>query len=193
MTPVLGVIASSNQQGRGGEPVGSYDLLSTVTPASSVNTITFAGIPSDYRHLQIRANVRCTGGAGTTLLWWRMNGLASTSNYTSHGLGGDGASAYAYNLGSSYAMGLIGSTASSASTANAYSGIILDVLDYTASNKNKTVRSLRGEDFNGSGDIRLASSLFISTSAVTSISVGFFDNLGSFYTTLSNLTLYGIK
>jgi hypothetical protein len=192
MTPVLGIVASSNQQGRG-VAVGSYDALASITPASSTNAITFSGIPSEYRHLQIRANVRCTGGAGTTLLWWRMNGLASTSNYTSHGLGGDGTSAYSYNLGSSYAMGLIGSTASSASTANSFSAIILDVLDYTANNKNKTVRSLRGEDFNGSGDIRLASSLFISTSAVTSISIGFFDNGGSFFNTLSQISLYGIK
>jgi hypothetical protein len=192
MTPVLGIIASSTQQGRT-TAVGSYDVLSSITPASSVNAITFAGIPSDYKHLQIRASVRCTGGAGTTLLWWRMNDLASTSNYVSHGLGGDGASAYSYNLVSSYSMGLIGSTASSASTANAYSAIIFDVLDYAASNKNKTVKSLRGEDFNGSGDIRLASSAFISTSPVTSISIGFFDNAGSFFNTLSNLTLYGIK
>jgi hypothetical protein len=172
---------------------GSYDAIGTATGTGSNNSVTFSSIPSTYKHLQLRATVRCTGGAGTSLLWWRANGLTSTSNYTSHGLGGDGSSAYAYNLGSSYGMGLIGSTAHSGSTANAYATIVLDILDYANTNKYKTTRALRGEDYNGSGDMRLSSGLFISTSAISSFSVGFFDNAGSYFTSLSTIDLYGIK
>jgi hypothetical protein len=190
--PILGIMASQIS-GHLWAPDGAYDALATITPTSSVNSITFTGIPNTYKHLQIRANVRCTGGSGTSLIWWRMNGLASTSNYASHGLGGDGSSAYSYNIIGSYAMGLIGSTAHSGSTANAFSGIIMDVLDYSSSTKNKTVRSLRGEDFNGSGDIRLSSGLFISTDAVSSLTLGFLDNSGSFFNTASQFSLYGVR
>jgi hypothetical protein len=190
--PILGIMASAMSANLW-QPQGAFDALATVTTTSAVNSITFAGIPQGYEHLQVRANVRCTGAAGTSLLWWRMNGLASTSNYTSHGLGGDGSTAYAYNLGSSYAMGLIGSTAHSGSLANAYTGIVFDVLDYNSSTKNKTARSLRGEDYNGSGDIRLSSGLFISTEPVNSLTIGFLDNGGSNFTSLSQLTLYGVR
>jgi hypothetical protein len=192
MSPIIGVIASSIS-GRLWEPQGAYDALATITTTSAVNSITFTGIPQEYEHLQVRANVRCTGASGTSLLWWRMNGVASTSNYTSHGLGGDGSSVYSYNLGSSYSMGLIGSTAHSGSLANAYTGIVFDVLDYNSSTKNKTARSLRGEDYNGSGDIRLSSGLFISTSPVNSLTLGFLDNGGSNFTSLSEFTLYGVR
>lgn len=171
----------------------SYESIATAVGTGSNNSVTFSSIPSTYKHLQIRANVRCTGGAGASLVWWRANGLTSTSNYVSHGLGGDGSTAYAYNLVASYGMGLIGSTAHSASTANAYSTFILDVLDYADTNKNKTFRSLRGEDFNGSGDIRLGSGAFISTNAITSLSIGFFDNGTSYFTSPSQIALYGIK
>jgi hypothetical protein len=172
---------------------GSFDAIGTAVGTGSNNTVTFSSIPSTYKHLHIRANVRCTGAAGTSLLWWRFNGLSSTSNYTSHGLGGDGSTPFSYNLGSSYGMGLIGSTAHSGSLTNAYTGIVFDVLDYANTNKNKTVKSFRGEDYNGSGEIRLASSLFISTGAVSSITVGFLDNSGSYFTSLSTIDLYGIK
>jgi hypothetical protein len=54
MSPVLGIIASSNQQGRGGGLVGSYDALAAITvPSGGLSSISFAGIPTGYRQLQL--------------------------------------------------------------------------------------------------------------------------------------------
>jgi hypothetical protein len=36
-------------------PFGAYDSLATVTLSADAASVTFAGIPSGYKHLQIRA------------------------------------------------------------------------------------------------------------------------------------------
>jgi hypothetical protein len=71
--------------------------------------------------------------------------------------------------------------------------VLVDILDFGNTNKNKTVRAIRAEDYNGSGEIRLASSAWLSTSAVTSLTIGFLDNGGSQFATNSSIALYGIK
>jgi hypothetical protein len=81
---------------------------------------------------------------------------------------------------------LTGATA----TANAMGSGILDIHDYTSTTKNKTFRSITGRDNNGSGQITLYSGLWLSTSAITSISL---NTSGSNFTTASTFALYGIK
>jgi len=196
MSPILGARGGLSASAYGlfapsTAVAGTYESIATVT-GSGANSVTFSSLGS-YMNLQIRANVRCTGASGTSLLWWRVNGNSTTTNYTSHGLGGDGSTAFAYNLGSSYGMGLIGSTAHSGSTTNTFSGIIVDIFDYANTSKNTTVRSIRGEDYVTTGEIRIASSAFFQTTAVTSLTIGFLDNGGSQFATNSSIALYGIK
>ena len=66
--------------------------------------------------------------------------------------------------------------------------LILDVHDYASTSKNKTIRSLNGNDQNGAGDIYLTSGLWLSTAAVTSLTL--FTSANYLNTTFS---LYGIK
>jgi len=68
---------------------------------------------------------------------------------------------------------------------------IMDVLDYADTNKNKTIRHLGGVDYNGSGGIYLASSLYSTTSAISSISIT--SNNGTNFSQYSSFALYGIK
>lgn len=118
-----------------------------------------------------------------------FNGDTTGSDYYGHNLGGDGTSAYASAwAGSSYSSILF---ASGGIGDNGYfSGGIMDILDYTNTNKYKTMRMLEGFDQNGSGQVYLNSGLWQSTSAITSITItGHNYN----YASGSSFALYGIK
>jgi len=71
------------------EPAGAYDALATVTVGSTaVSDITFTGIPTGYKHLQIRGILLSSSGQNNLSL--RCNS-DTAANYSSHQLQGDGA------------------------------------------------------------------------------------------------------
>jgi hypothetical protein len=76
-------------------------------------------------------------------------------------------------------------------TSTAYGAFIVDILDYTNTNKNRTIRSLNGFDANGSGQVQLVSTLFTSASAITSITI--FTYASGNIEQYSSFALYGIK
>ena len=67
---------------------------------------------------------------------------------------------------------------------------MIDILDYSNTNKYKTARVLGGMDFNGSGSASLQSGLWMSTSAVTSITC---ISAGNNWTTGTQIALYGVN
>jgi hypothetical protein len=183
MTPILGIIASSFRSAAG--PDGAYDALATVTvPSGGLASITFAGIPNTYKHLQIRAIARdsVTGSAKLTF------NSDVASNYSAHALYGDGSSALASSLLSTYIP--IQRNSFIATAANTFSGIILDVLDYADVNKYKTTRSLAGWDANGTGVINFESGSWRSNAAINSITI---TSNGTAYQQYSQFTLYGVR
>jgi hypothetical protein len=193
MTPVLGIIASSNQQGRSGV-VGSYDALATITvPSGGLASLTIASIPAGYQHLQIRAIGQSTRATfGNDQMTMRINGDTG-SNYSSHILTGDGAGASSSGVSSQTSINLsfkLGTTVS-----GAFGAFIIDVLDYAKTTKNKTIRTLAGVDINGTiagygGEVQLSSGGYYSTNAITSFT--FTPSNGNF-TQHSQFALYGIK
>ena len=129
-------------------PTGSYDALATYTVgAGGVSQIDFAGIPNTYTHLQIRAIAKATASGGATGLWF-ANSDTTQSNYYSHFLVGNGSSASAAAYNNPYSWSYSDST---------FAGLIIDILDYASISKYKTIRTLRGWDNNGSGNISLES------------------------------------
>jgi hypothetical protein len=165
------------------QPEGAYDSLATVTvPSGGVATITFAGIPSGYKHLQIRAIGKGATAGGRQILF-QFNGDTG-SNYNSHHIYGDGSSAVAQAKGTS-TNGWVTYWDSSQ-----FGSAIMDILDYANTNKNKTTRTLGGHDLNGSGYILLRSGLWMNTAAITSVSL--FTDSGNF-TEYSSFALYGVK
>jgi hypothetical protein len=189
MTPILGIIASSFRSAAG--PDGAFDALATVTLSAATSTITFAGIPNTYKHLQIRfiarSNNNTSDGSGSTGI--RLNS-DSGSNYAAHQLSGNGASATSEAFTSqTYMFGYM--MAGGLAAANTFGAGVIDILDYSSTNKNKTLRTLSGFDNNGTGTVRLSSGLWMNTSAVTNI---FIDNRdGWSFTQHSQFTLYGVK
>jgi hypothetical protein len=72
-----------------------------------------------------------------------------------------------------------------------FGGFIVDILDYTSTNKNKTIRCLCGFDANGSGNLGLVSGLWRNSgSAITSLEL--FPQSGVI-AQYSSFALYGIK
>jgi hypothetical protein len=184
MSPVLGIIASSTQQGRGGGPIGAYEpIASVVVPSSGLSSITFGSIPQTYTHLQIRCMVLTTPQNNILL---RVNG-DSGANYALHQLQGNGATASSENQVSA-TQGRICLLNPNAS----YPAVsVTDVLDYTSTSKTKTIRTLWGADANAADTqarVGITSTLWNNTSAITSLEL--YD---SPFTQYSSFALYGIK
>jgi hypothetical protein len=108
----------------------------------------------------------------------------SGSNYTTHYISGSGTSVTAGSLTSqtSTLMPGIISTASIAGVS------LMDILDYSSTNKYKTTRILGGKDANGSGTIEFFSGLWMNTSALNSIIIA-----GGTFNQYSSFALYGVK
>ena len=163
--------------------VGSYDALASVTvPSGGVSSVTFAGIPTGYSHLQIRGTY-LNSSAGSALI--NLNG-DTTNTWPFHQLYGTGSSAVS-NASTTSTFGQL-SYGDGSSTAPV--GFVCDILDYANNNKYKTFRTLSGNDTNGAGYILLRSNLWQSTSAITSMVLT--AQSGSF-AQYSSFALYGVK
>lgn len=181
MSPILGIFASSAPA-----VTNSFESIATSTP-SGVSTITFSSIPSTFKHLQIRAiakrDTATTSGSSNL----RFNSDTG-SNYARHFLRGSGAAASAGSGTAQTSIECFEHTGNDAAVANMVGVCIIDILDYASTTKNKVIRSLSGNDQNGAGNIYLTSGLWLSTSAVTSITL--FTSANYLNTTFA---LYGIK
>ena len=169
---------------------GSYESIATATGTGSSGTITFSSVPSTYKHLQIRFIARDTRATTRDDITIGFNSDTGT-NYAYHYVYGDGASAVAGG-GANAGTGYVGSIAADSASANIVGAGIIDILDYADTNKFKTVRVLNGEDQNGSGYVYFNSSLWRSTSAITSIDIKTTSGT-RYFTTSTTFALYGIK
>ena len=175
--PMLGIMASQIS-GHLWAPAGAYDSLATVTvPSGGVASVSFAGIPTGYKHLQLRYLVKTSGNVDLNMTF---NG--SSSNYYVHILRGDGSSASA----AAYAITTVTNVGSAGFTAG-----ITDILDYASTTKNKTSRTLVGADYNGSGTVGLWSHLWYATpAAITSVTL---TPASGTISEFSSFALYGIN
>lgn len=182
-------------------PNGSYDALATVTvPSGGVASVTFAGIPQGYKHLQIRATAASSRNVAYSGLTMNVNGDTG-SNYSFHVLIGDPRPYIATDSAASATSMYFGEVL----TGTTYSGLsglytggsIIDILDYASTSKVKTVRALSGSDRNGagnsgvSGNVGIASGAWYNSStAISSITL---QAPGNNFTEFSSFALYGVK
>ena len=191
MTPILGIWASQ-MSGHLWAPAGAYDALATVTLSATTSTITFAGIPSGYKHLQLRISARDARALnGLNPIDMYANSDTTYTNYRNHYIYGDGASTGAGTGQASGQYFSAGGSAGNSTTANIFSAGIVDILDYANTTKNKVARTLTGVDLNGSGEIDFISSLWMSTSAITSLTL--VPRSSSGFLQYSSFALYGVK
>ena len=172
--------------GNGASGGGSFESIATVTP-SGVSTITFSSIPSTYQHLQIRAIAKRDSASTSGSSSLRFNGDTG-SNYVRHFLRGNGSAATAGSATAQTSIECFEHTGNDASVANMMGVLVCDIHDYASSTKNKVIRTVSGNDQNGAGNIYLTSGLWLSTAAVTSVTL--FSSANYLNTTFA---LYGIK
>jgi hypothetical protein len=167
-----------------------YESIATVTVgAGGVSSVSFSSIPSTYQHLQVRFIARSTSAGTADPAVVRLNGISS-STYSIHYLWGDGSSANAAAT-TSYSYTYGGYLPASGATASVFGASVWDLLDYSNTNKYKTIRSLNGVDTNGAGNARFTSGLVQTTDAISSITFTT-DNAANF-AQYSSFALYGIK
>jgi len=171
----------------------AFESIATVTVGTdNPTTITFSSIPSTYTHLQIRGIGRCGRTDGDNNYILRFNS-DSASNYAFHRLNGTGSTVSATGSATQDRINVDFALSSPWIGTSNFAPLVLDILDYTNTNKFKTVRYLVGFDSNGGNRDRIAlgSGLWRSTSAITSITLqADASQTLSQYTTLA---LYGIK
>jgi hypothetical protein len=185
VTPIsLGIFASASTAGG-----TSYESIAVSSVGSGgASSVSFTSIPGTYTHLQIRAIGRATRAGSTDSVKLQLNS-DTTTNYAHHLLYGDGTSAISSaTTSTSFIYPVI--TTAGTDLSNTFCAMVVDILDYTNTNKNTTVRSLSGYDANGSGYSIFTSGLWLNTAAVTSIS---FAPGSSNWAQYSHFALYGIK
>ena len=183
---LLGIL---NSQVAGGA-AGAYDLLETQVLTSSASSVEFTGLGSysDYKHLQIRATTRSDRVSAADALIVQLN-ADTGSNYAYHQLLGDGSSVSSQATTSStsmYSEYIPGST----ETADIFQACVIDVLDFSSSTKNTTLRTLAGVASSVSS-IGLFSGLWVNTASVTSVALK--PLIGPNFVTGSRFSLYGVR
>lgn len=178
-----------NFSGLAGQVPEHHVLLQEATVgAGGAASVTFSNIDQSYQHLQIRYIMRRTT-TGVSDFRVIFNGVTSAGTYRQHYLLGDGSSVSSGQSTTDTNM-LVWYSAGSDAGNNVFSAGIMDVLDYSATTKNKTLRSFNGLDMNGSGLLMFSSGLFINTSAVSSIALNASVGNWAQYTAFQ---LYGVK
>jgi len=187
---LLGIL---NSQAAAAGGAGAYDLLETQVLTSSAASVTFTGLGSysDYKHLQIRAVARGDAGINATFNTTLRFNSDTGSNYAYHYLGVESLSSPFSSNGSSTTSILLndwlplGST-----TANVFGAILVDILDFSNTNKYKTIRRFSGVAGITQPDLMFGSGLWQSNVAISSFVLQ--PSAGNFVTG-SRFSLMGVR
>lgn len=176
-------VAANNGQTSDFELIGSQFLISSVASVSFTNLQNY----SQYKHLQIRYNFRDSRSAIYGEAVAQINGDTGT-NYSRHSLRGGGSSVISQATSGANVFYISGT--GDTAPAGAFSGGIMDILDFSSTVKNKALRSLEGRAVSGDSEVLLRSAMWVSTSAITSM---IFTANGANFLAGSRFSLYGVK
>ena len=168
-------------------------IASQVVSGTSTSAISFANIPQTFTHLQIRVFIRSRSAAAYDAIYLTPYSTNTGANAAYHSLygtgGGVGVNGY---TGQSYAV--LGYTAAANSGANCWTSAIIDILDYTNTSKNKTMRSIYGWDDNNasSGQPNVGLNSAVSISLGTAAISGLRFIINNAFESATRFDLYGI-
>ena len=196
--PIIGVIDSA-KTGNLVIPFNYYSIATGTVDSGNSATISFTAIPQTYTHLQLRAFTQGSRTSGLDTQFYAQFGhgtLDTGANYVDHGVYGQGRTSStvftSYNNGGG--TSIMPANNSGTQTAGNFGASIWDILDYTNTNKYKTVRILSGEDPNSTasyeGTIGLTSGLWINTNSIDTIQL---TMSGYNFKQYSQIALYGVK
>lgn len=187
---LLGIL---NSQAAAAGATNSYDLLETTIVSGSPSSVTFSNLNNyaDYKHLQIRYVAKFNSSSSARWMSMRFNS-DSGSNYGWHYLQGEGVGNVSGSAWNNYSYVVVGEPSGN-NTSEVFTPGIVDVLDFSSTTKNKTMRSFWGLADNSISYWRVGvySGHWRSTSAITSIQLQA-DN-GSAFINGSRISIYGVK
>jgi hypothetical protein len=152
-------------------PTPTYTPLATVTLGSSASSVTFSSIPATYRDLVVAYNGQTTTGGNIEL---KVNGDSSNSSVVAAGVFDTTIFSFAANR-----TELLNFDVGRRQT------ILFNAMDYSATDKHKTILVRGGAD-NNTGMVAFR---WASTSAVTSL---FIACTNGTFNSGSTFSLYGI-
>ena len=181
--------------GAGGVAIGDFESIATVTVGTAAATVEFTSIPATYTHLQIRASLQSTRATyPIDKLFWRFNSDTG-SNYSSHQFISNHETVESLTDNTTSISGSDLISTSAYESGLVFGSLILDILDYTNTNKFKTCLAIAGTDSNGlvsgfRGRQGFVSGNYRSSSAITSVT--FRAESGNIDVD-SKFALYGVK
>lgn len=166
-------------------------FIASQTVSTNGSNVVFNSIPQNFSHLQVRVFGRgMTNFSDGLSLYLFLNGDSTSSNYVVHGLFGNGSSSFSAAITNAGTIGVQQCLTDSSTASNIFGVAICDILDYTSTVKNKTVRTLAGYDKNGAGRAMLYSGLWMA-SPITAVSSITASTDGGFASG-TRIDLYGI-
>jgi hypothetical protein len=164
--------------------------ISLSSPATSIN---FNSIPTQFNHLQIRMSGRTNRGSSTMgYIYLRFNGDTG-NNYSTRNMYGQGSSVSGEGY-SSQPYIFAGLFSGDTGTANCFGVSVIDILEYTKTDRNKTIKAISGYNQNttdSNSQIRAMSGSWMNLNSITSISL--FEVGGNSFQQYSKFDLYGIS
>ena len=164
-------------------------IAGTTFNNSTPNTVSFGSIPQTFAHLQVRISASALSSGPDNITIYGFDGTGGSSNSAVHTLYANGSSPFSGAATGQYNPALTqipGTTLSSAR-----GSVVVDILDYTSTNKYKVVRSIGGYDGNGSGYLGFTSVLAFGFGSSTALSNLWFYCANN-YSNGSRFDLYGI-
>jgi hypothetical protein len=158
-------------------------IQTVVVGSGGASSIEFTGIPQTYTDLQIVCSLRGTTSQIYELTYLQFNGL--TTNLSSKGLEGNGASTSSYNNAAIYINAANGAT----STASVFSSHSIYIPNYTSANFKSVSVDGVSENNATTAYASLQSGLWSSTAAITSVKIQPTGNFAQY----STATLYGVS
>jgi hypothetical protein len=165
----LGILAATASGG-----IPTFEHIATTTLASTATTITISSLPQNFKHLHIRTFSKVTSTTNSGNLYLRVNGDATSGRYFwSQNVGST--SSWQYNSDNTNETDMRFGVALSSATANlnAFSTHLIDISNYSATNKFTNIMSKGGYSVvSAASQINLASGGYNQTGAVTSLTIG---------------------
>lgn len=154
-------------------PTPTYDLITSVTLASTSSEVVFSSIPQGYRDLVFVYNGTVSGGAFARMRFNSDGGF----NYGNIQMYGSGSAVSSSMPGN-------GDNIEIAEFQPTHNLVISQIMDYSATDKHKTVL---GRSNNASSNVQGKAGRWANTAAITSIQI-----LASNMLSGSTLSLYGV-
>lgn len=164
-------------------PTPQYTALATTTLSSATISVTFSSISQSYRDLLVVISGRETTTSGNNNTYLRFN-TDSGSNYSMVRMSGDGSSGSSDTVSGVTVAGW--GFIENSSTSN-FTAITYNIMDYTATDKHKTVIGRGGGTSNFTS---AAASRWANTAAITTVEV---RTSSTSFVVGSTISLYGVK